>query len=639
MLDYIWLVPLFPLLGFLINGLLGARFSQKQIGLIGSTTVGLSFLVSGAVFFAALNLPPHERTFSKEIYSWISTGSFQVNISFLVDPLSLVMILVVTGVGFLIHIYSIGYMAGDRGFARYFAFLNLFTFSMLLLVLADNFLLMFVGWEGVGLCSYLLIGFWFEDDYNAYAGRKAFVVNRVGDFGFLLALFLIFQHFGTLQFGAVFAQAAAGLAPAIATAMTLLLFVGATGKSAQIPLYIWLPDAMAGPTPVSALIHAATMVTAGVYMVARCHVLFLHSTTTMTVVAVVGAATAFLAATIALVNPDIKRVLAYSTISQLGYMFLACGVGAFAAGIFHLTTHAYFKALLFLSAGSVMHALNNETDMQKMGGLREKLPTTHAVFLIGALALAGVPILSGFFSKDEILWQAVSSHFGGFGYWLVGALVAGLTAFYIFRLIYLTFYGKSRVAEEVAQHIHESPKVMTIPLQILALLSVVGGFVGIPHWFNKIDTFLEPVFTRYVLSDSIEAAQAPVALEGTFMAISVLIAILGIGVAYLFYVKRPALPINLTAKFLNLYKFLYNKWYVDELYNAVIVRPLDVISEVVLWRWFDVKIIDGLVNGVAKLLGKWSERLRRVETGVVQNYALSIAIGIVILVGYFIFNK
>ncbi len=475
MIDYVWLIPLFPLIGFLINGLFGSRFKENHIGTIASAAIGLSFIVSVTIFFQVLQLPASERSISRIIYTWIQTGDFQVNIGFLIDPLSLVMLLVVTGVGFLIHVYSIGYMHGDRSFARYFAYLNLFTFSMLLLVLADNFLLLFVGWEGVGLCSYLLIGFWFENNDYADAGRKAFVVNRIGDFGFLLGMFLIFQHFGSLNFNAVFSQAPEVLTTGLATAICLLLFLGATGKSAQIPLYVWLPDAMAGPTPVSALIHAATMVTAGVYMVARCHVLFLSSPFVLNLVAIIGICTAFLAATIALVSNDIKKVLAYSTISQLGYMFLACGVGAFGAAIFHVSTHAYFKALLFLSAGSVMHALGNETDMTKMGGLRKKLPITYRFFLIGALALAGVPLFSGFFSKDEILWKAASSPFGGFWLWFAGAAVAGLTAFYTFRLIFMTFHGRSRVSKEVATHIHESPKIMTVPLGILAVLAIVGG--------------------------------------------------------------------------------------------------------------------------------------------------------------------
>jgi len=548
------------------------------------------------------------------------------------------MLLVVTGVGLLIHVYSIGYMHGDRSIARYFAYLNLFTFSMLLLVLADNFLLLFVGWEGVGLCSYLLIGFWFENNDYAYAGRKAFVMNRIGDFGFLLGTFLIFLHFGSLNFSVVFSQATEVLTTSLATAICLLLFLGATGKSAQIPLYVWLPDAMAGPTPVSALIHAATMVTAGVYMVVRCHVLFLSSPFVLNVIAIIGICTAFLAATIALVSNDIKKVLAYSTISQLGYMFLACGVGAFGAAIFHVSTHAYFKALLFLSAGSVMHALGNETDMTKMGGLRKKLPITYRVFLIGALALAGVPLLSGFFSKDEILWKAVSSPFGGFWFWFAGAAVAGLTAFYTFRLIFLTFHGRSRVSQEVARHIHESPKIMTIPLGVLAVLAIVGGYIGIPHIFNKFEHFLEPVFTQYVHVEIFESTHDLPGLELSFMGISILIAFLGIGFAYIFYVARPNLADDVAEKARGIYRVFANKWYVDEVYDTCIVRPIKLVSDLVLWRWIDIKIIDGFVNQIARLIGRGSDILRRLETGIIQNYALSIIFGVVVLVGYFLLN-
>ncbi len=636
MIDYVWLIPLFPLIGFLINGFFGSRFKESQIGAIASAAIGLSFIVSASVFFQVLQLPAAERSISKTIYTWIQTGDFQVNISFLIDPLSLVMLLVVTGVGLLIHVYSIGYMHGDRSLARYFAYLNLFTFSMLLLVMADNFLLLFVGWEGVGLCSYLLIGFWFENNDYAYAGRKAFVVNRIGDFGFLLGMFLIFLHFGSLNFNSVFSQAPEVLTTGLATAICLLLFVGAAGKSAQIPLYVWLPDAMAGPTPVSALIHAATMVTAGVYMVARCHALFLSSPFVLNLVAIIGICTALLAATIALVSTDIKKVLAYSTISQLGYMFLACGVGAFGAGIFHVSTHAYFKALLFLSAGSVMHALGNETDMTKMGGLRKKLPITYRVFLIGALALAGVPLFSGFFSKDEILWKAVSSPFGGFWLWFVGAAVAGLTAFYTFRLIFMTFHGQSRVSNEVARHIHESPKIMTIPLGVLAFLAIVGGYVGIPHVFMQFEHFLEPVFTQYVQSEVVEGPHDLLSLELGFMGVSILIAFLGIGFAYIFYVARPNLPEDVKEKARGVYRFFVNKWYVDEVYDILIVRPIQLMSDLVLWRSIDMKIIDGFVNQIAKVIGKGSDILRRVETGVIQNYALSIVFGAVILVGYFL---
>ena len=639
MIDYVWLIPLFPLIGFLINGLFGSRFKENHIGTIASAAIGLSFIVSITIFFQVLQLPASERNISRIIYTWIQTGDFQVNIGFLIDPLSLVMLLVVTGVGFLIHVYSIGYMHGDRSFARYFAYLNLFTFSMLLLVLADNFLLLFVGWEGVGLCSYLLIGFWFENNDYADAGRKAFVVNRIGDFGFLLGMFLIFQHFGSLNFNAVFSQAPEVLTTGLATAICLLLFLGATGKSAQIPLYVWLPDAMAGPTPVSALIHAATMVTAGVYMVARCHVLFLSSPFVLNLVAIIGICTAFLAATIALVSNDIKKVLAYSTISQLGYMFLACGVGAFGAAIFHVSTHAYFKALLFLSAGSVMHALGNETDMTKMGGLRKKLPITYRFFLIGALALAGVPLFSGFFSKDEILWKAASSPFGGFWLWFAGAAVAGLTAFYTFRLIFMIFHGRSRVSKEVATHIHESPKIMTVPLGILAVLAIVGGYIGIPHIFNKFEHFLEPVFTRYVHGEILESTHDLPSLELGFMGISILIAFLGIGIAYIFYVARPNLADEVAGKARGVYLFFCSKWYVDEVYDTIIVRPIKLISDLVLWRWLDIKVIDGFVNQIAHVIGKGSDILRRVETGVIQNYALSIVFGAVVLIGYFLLRQ
>ncbi len=636
MLEHIWLILLFPLAGFVLNGLLGPKLIERRVAAIGAGSVALAFVASCIAFFELLQLPPEERIVTQTLYTWLETGDLQVQIRFLLDGLSAVMVLIVTGVGTLIHIYSIGYMHGDRGFARYFAFLNLFTFAMLLLVLADNFLLMFIGWEGVGLCSYLLIGFWFERDDFAYAGRKAFVVNRIGDFGFLIATFLIFMHFGSLDYDVVFSRAPAVLSAGLATAICLLLFLGATGKSAQIPLYVWLPDAMAGPTPVSALIHAATMVTAGVYMVARCHALFLHSQFASNVIAVVGLATAFLAATIAAVNTDIKKVLAYSTISQLGYMFLACGVGAFGAAIFHVSTHAYFKALLFLGAGSVMHALSNETDISRMGGLKRRLPVTYRVFLVGGLALAGVPFFSGFFSKDEILWSTVVSPFGGFEFWFVGAAVAGLTAFYTFRLIYITFHGEPRIPKEIAGHIHESPRIMTIPLIILAFLSVAGGFVGIPHVFNRFGEFVEPVFKRYITTEILASAHEHVSLELLFMAMSALIALLGVGFAYWMYVARPGTASEIAKNLKGVRTFLYNKWYVDELYGYLIVRPLNWLSDLVLWRWVDVLLIDGFVNLLARVTRQASDKLRRMETGIVQNYALALVVGVVILVGYFL---
>ena len=480
MLDYVGLIPLFPAIGFVLNLFFGRRLAKGTVGLIACGAIGLSFLVSLLVFVDLLNLPPANRSVEKILYTWILSGEFQAKVGFLIDPLSMVMMMVVSGVSFVIHIYSHGYMHDDPDYPRYFTYLNLFVFFMLILVSANNFLLLFVGWEGVGLCSYFLIGFWYEKKSASDAGKKAFIVNRIGDYGFLLAIFLIFVTFGTIDFKAVFAAAPERLAlgEGMVTLIALLLFMGATGKSAQIPLYTWLPDAMEGPTPVSALIHAATMVTAGVYMVARCHLLFLMAPTALLVVAVIGAATAIFAASIGLAQNDIKRVLAYSTISQLGYMFLACGVGAFTAGIFHLMTHAFFKALLFLGAGSVMHAMAGELDMRKMGALKPHLPRTYWTFLIGTLALAGIFPFAGFFSKDEILWQALNQ--GGVLFWLLGAGAAFMTATYMFRAVFLTFHGKSRVDHGVAHHLHESPGIMTVPLIILAILSVIGGFIGFP---------------------------------------------------------------------------------------------------------------------------------------------------------------
>jgi NADH-quinone oxidoreductase subunit L len=497
--DYIFLIPLFPLVGVLINGLLLGRLPRPVVSFVACSTVGLSFVTSLLLFFELVGMEPAHRILQQTLFTWIPSASFNANVAFLLDPLSAVMILVVTGVGFLIHVYSTGYMHHDPCFGRYFTYLNLFTFSMLMLVLADNFLLMFVGWEGVGLCSYLLIGFWFEKKSAADAGKKAFIVNRIGDFGFLLGMFVIFWNIGSLDFLTVAEKAPAIFVAGggLITAACLLLFVGAIGKSAQIPLYVWLPDAMEGPTPVSALIHAATMVTAGVYMVARSSALYMLAPDALLVVAIIGAGTAFFAATIGLAQNDIKRVLAYSTVSQLGYMFLACGVAAFTAGIFHLVTHAFFKALLFLGAGSVIHAMSDQQDMRRMGGLKKYLPVTFGTMLIATLAISGIPGMSGFFSKDEILWKSFSSDHGHWALWVIGVATAGLTAFYMFRLIYLTFYGKERMDDHTRGHIHESPRSMTVPLMILAVLSVVGGFVGVPHVFfgatNYFERWLEPV--------------------------------------------------------------------------------------------------------------------------------------------------
>ena len=500
MLEYVWLIPLFPAIGFTLNGLFGRRLGRKAVSWVGPSAIGLAFLTSILIFLELIRRPPSERLFEKVLFDWVVSGSFQTVIGYQIDPLSILMALVVTGVSFFIHIYSVGYMHDDSGYIRYFAYLNLFVFMMLNLILANNFLLMFVGWEGVGLCSYLLIGFWFEKDSASNAGKKAFVVNRVGDFGFILGMFLLFTSLGkhgiwTLDFTEVFSNAAK-LDSTTVTAITILFFVGACGKSAQIPLYVWLPDAMEGPTPVSSLIHAATMVTAGVYMVARCNVLYSMAPLSMAIVAIVGVVTAIYTASIGFCQNDIKKVLAYSTISQLGYMFLGVGVGAYSAGIFHLMTHAFFKGLLFLGAGSVMHAMSGELDMRKMGALRKKIPVTFWTFFIATLAIAGVPGLSGFFSKDEILWQAFSSSHGHFLLWLVAAVAAGMTAFYMFRALFMTFFGESRVDPHVAHHIHESPRMMTVPLMILAILSIIGGYVGVPHVLggaNHIHEFLAPV--------------------------------------------------------------------------------------------------------------------------------------------------
>ncbi len=656
MLENVWLIPLFPAIGFIINGLFGKRLGKRAVSWIGPSVIGLSFLTSILIFFELLGRPPMERHFEKVIFDWVVSGSFQTVIGYQIDPLSILMALVVTGVSFFIHIYSVGYMHDDPGFTRYFTYLNLFVFMMLNLILANNFLLMFVGWEGVGLCSYLLIGFWYEKDSASNAGKKAFVVNRVGDFGFILGMFLLFTSLGehgiwTLDFTEVFANASK-LDPSTVTAITILLFIGACGKSAQIPLYVWLPDAMEGPTPVSSLIHAATMVTAGVYMVARCNILYSMAPVAMAVVAIVGVATAIYTASIGFCQNDIKKVLAYSTISQLGYMFLGVGVGAFSAGIFHLMTHAFFKGLLFLGAGSVMHALSGELDMRKMGALRNKIPYTFWTFFIATLAIAGIPGLSGFFSKDEILWQAFSSSHGHFLLWLVAAVAAGMTAFYMFRALFMTFFGESRIDPHVAHHIHESPKIMTIPLMVLAVLSVIGGYVGVPHVLggaNHIHEFLAPVLggaeaTQTHASLSIlskawasggETGGHSAALELLMMVISVVIALIGIGMAYLFYIKNPALPRQLAERWRGLYRLVLNKYYIDELYEVLFINSLKNLSTG-LWKGFDELIIDGTVNGIAYLIGWLSSILRKMQTGLVQNYAFSMVVGGIILVAYYI---
>ena len=641
MIDYIWLVPAFPLFGVLINGFFGRRISKAAVGWVACGTVGLSFLVSSGIFMSLLRFPPGERVFNRILFTWIASGDFKAEAGFLLDPLSAVMILVVSGVGFLIHVYSVGYMGEDQDYPRYFTYLNLFAFSMLLLVLANNYLFFFVGWEAVGLCSYLLIGFWFERKAAADAGKKAFIVNRVGDFGFALGVMLIFVTFGSLDFQEVFLMAPEKLqvGGSLATAITLLLFMGATGKSAQIPLYVWLPDAMEGPTPVSALIHAATMVTAGVYMVARNHVLYELAPFSLGVVAAIGMATAFFTASIALVQNDIKRVLAYSTISQLGYMFTAAGVGAYGAGIFHLMTHSFFKALLFLAAGSVMHALGGETDIRRMGALKGHMPVTFWTMAIATAAIAGIPGLSGFFSKDEILWQVYISPHGHYLLWVGGVITATLTAFYMFRVLFLTFLGKSRVESHLLHHIHESPRIMTFPLIVLAFLAIVGGYVGVPEVLggaNRFHNFLAPVFGM-----GYGEAQAPhpsVNLEIGLMAASVGAALIGIWVSYLFYIKDPGLPLRLAGKFRHAYTTLLNKYYVDEIYDALFVNPIK-LGSIFLWEGFDVKVVDGTVNGVAYLVEWGSGLLRRVQTGFVFNYVLAILAGVVTIIAYMAFLK
>jgi NADH-quinone oxidoreductase subunit L len=579
-------------------------------------------------------LPEADRHVVDFAWVWMKVGDFSADVSFLLDPLSAVMVLVVTGVGSLIHVYATGYMSHDPSFRRFFLYLNLFMFAMLTLVLADNYLLMFVGWEGVGLCSYLLIGFWYERPSAAEAGKKAFIVNRIGDFGFMLGAFMLVAATGSLDFERVFAAAphvflAGGSAITLAT---LLMFLGATGKSAQIPLFTWLPDAMEGPTPVSALIHAATMVTAGVYMVARSHVLFELAPMSMEVVAVIGAATALMAATIGLAQNDIKRVLAYSTVSQLGYMFMACGVGAFGAGIFHVMTHAFFKALLFLGAGSVIHALSNEQDMRRMGGLAPKLPWTHGTMAVATLAIAGVPFFSGFFSKDEILASAWAS--GHYGIWAAGILGAALTAFYMTRLYVLTFRGSSRVAHEAEHHLHESPPSMIAPLVVLAVLSFVGGYVGLPfqegghafaRWLRPVMEAGEVVAPHHELSHG---------AEWTLLLASVLVALGGIGGALQAYLASPGIATSLRERFAGAHRLLENKYWVDEAYDGVVVRPFMAASQW-LWRVWDDRVVDGLVNGVGYTLELGSGMLKLVQTGFVGTYALWIALGVIALVLHF----
>ncbi|OLD20304.1 MAG: NADH-quinone oxidoreductase subunit L [Acidobacteria bacterium 13_1_40CM_3_65_5] len=657
------LIPLLPFLGFLINASFGRRVTKAVSGAVACGAMIASFVVSCAALVRLVSLEPESRAIVNQVYTWLTSGDLTVGLTLRLDPLSAVMILVVTGIGSLIHIYSTAYMHEERDseYARYFSYLNLFATFMLVLVLGANFLVMFVGWEGVGLCSYLLIGFWFQKKSASDAGKKAFIVNRIGDYGFILGVLLVFTRFGTLDFQEV-ARAVSGLSPettfGTVSLITLLLFIGATGKSAQIPLFVWLPDAMEGPTPVSALIHAATMVTAGVYMIGRNAVLFSHAPETLTIVAVIGTATALMAGTIGLVQNDIKRVLAYSTVSQLGYMFLAMGVGAYAAGIFHLYTHAFFKALLFLGSGAVIHALAGEQDLRRMGGLKHELPITYWTFLIGALAIAGVPGLAGFFSKDEILARTFES--GHTILWAVGLLTALLTATYMFRLVFLAFHGDRtpeavspehpKEQEPAAQHppptpsarhhapgtghqaahghLHDAPPAMAFVLIVLAIGSVVAGWVGLGGRFEH---FLEPSFAP----ESVHAV-ADSSAEIPLMIVSIVVAFAGIGLATYYFLKSRRAADAMAARFAGLYRLLLNKYYVDEIYDAAIVQPIRITSEDGLWKVVDVRVIDGAVNGAGEIIGGSSELLRRLQTGSVRAYAASLFVGVVLILGYYL---
>jgi len=627
MVNYVWLVPLFPLIGFLIIGLFGKSLSKQVAGFIGSASVFISFVVSVLLFLELATGKSEASTV--ELFPWINAGGLKIGFSFLIDPLSSLFLLIITGVGFLIHVYSTGYMHDDEGFSRFFAYLNLFVFFMLLLVLGSNYLIMFVGWEGVGLCSYLLIGFWFKNtDYNN-AAKKAFIVNRIGDLGFLLGIILIFVTFGSVEYAQVFslANVYSGNHFTI-VAITLLLFVGAIGKSAQIPLYTWLPDAMAGPTPVSALIHAATMVTAGIYMVARSNILYTMAPFSQEVVAIIGICTALFAATIGLFQNDIKKVLAYSTVSQLGYMFLGLGVGAYTGAVFHVTTHAFFKALLFLGAGSVIHAMSGEQDIRNMGGLKKKLPVTFITFLIGTIAISGIPPFAGFFSKDEILAHAFAHNKL---LWFLGILGSMMTAFYMFRLLYLTFYGDFRGTEKQKDHLHESPKSMTIPLIVLAFLSVVGGFIGLPESFHAehaLNKFLSPVFADSELKMMPEHLSNQT--EYLLMTLAVVLIAVTIYFAWVTFVKKAQLPPVSEDYMGSSQKLIYNKYYVDELYNAVITKPLNFLSEK-LHSVFELKFIDAIVNAFGSLVNWLSGLFRYAQTGNVGFYIFAMVIGIVLM--------
>jgi NADH-quinone oxidoreductase subunit L len=686
------LIPAFPLAGFLVNAFLGRRLPKSVSGGLASLMMIAAFVVSAALVWQLAALDPANRVIEQQLYTWIAAGNLDIGLTLRIDPLSAVMILVITGIGALIHIYSTAYMHDevDGEFARYFSYLNLFAAFMLVLVLGANLPVMFVGWEGVGLCSYLLIGFWFKKKAASDAGKKAFIVNRVGDYAFLLGMFALYAQFGTLDFQRLAAMAEALPVEAgfgVLSIATLLLFIGATGKSAQIPLFVWLPDAMEGPTPVSALIHAATMVTAGVYMIGRNAVLFSHAPETMLIVAVIGAATALMAGTIGLVQNDIKRVLAYSTVSQLGLMFLAMGVGAFGAGIFHLYTHAFFKALLFLGSGAVIHALHGEQDIRNMGGLKAYLPITYWTFLIGSLAIAGIPPLAGFVSKDEILYETFRE--GHTILWIVGALTSLLTATYMFRLVMLTFHGERRHSSSPqsavaatghapshsapshpapshppsphggsggASHVdhghglHDAPPAMALALIVLALGSVAAGFVGWPHALgghNALHAWLEPAFhapTGEAATAALAAGEAAAeggagsALELTLMGVSIAIAAVGVWLGRFIWGRRRDIADAMARQFGALHSLLLNKYYVDEIYDATIVRPIRVIAEEGLWRGADVRLIDGAVNAVATIVDEGATVLRRLQSGSVRTYAGSVILGVVVILGYYLWR-
>jgi NADH-quinone oxidoreductase subunit L len=661
-------IPLLPFLGFLVNTFGARRLAKKAIGAVAAGAMGGAFMASVLAVRALVSLPAEGREVTETIFTWIGSADFQVPLGLRLDPLSAVMILVVTGIGFLIHLYSTAYMVDEEPheYARYFAYLNLFAAFMLLLVLGENFLVLFVGWEGVGLCSYLLIGFWYKNRSAADAGKKAFIVNRIGDVAFILGVLLAFTQFGSVNFKELNGLVA-GFRPeetfGVVSAIALLLFIGATGKSAQIPLYVWLPDAMEGPTPVSALIHAATMVTAGVYLIGRNAVIFAHAPEVLTIVAVVGTATALWAGAIGMVQNDIKRVLAYSTVSQLGYMFMAMGAGAYAAGIFHLFTHAFFKALLFLGSGAVIHALAGEQDLRHMGGLKKELPVTYWTFLVGALAIAGVPGLAGFFSKDEILYRTFAG--GHTLLWTVGAITSLMTAFYMFRLVFLAFHGERRTdAEAVARgaasrrpaahepseagtphahhaHLHDAPRAMAMPLIVLAIGSALAGYLNVPEALGGsafLEHFLEPSLRIPSVEGMHGAAEhASHSLEMALMIVSSLIAIGGIGVAAFLYLKRPTIPDAMAARFPGVYRFLVNKGYIDELYDALVVQPVTSLSEHVLWK-ADARVIDGAVNGMGQIVAEAGGLLRQMQTGSLRMYAVSVLFGAVMIVGYYLWS-